>query len=187
MINCKKTSLVFALLMLTQITNCITKRESEQQYEAIMQSLTTDYEYKISIQEKSAHPNSMPTPSEIISDIIESHNFDTGFTRIKTTSEVKDGKTITKIQTWVTKNSSLLTTLNLMLAIAALSVLGYKRNIGLDLAIIGIKIPIIEGLLYEFLIKRNCFERKNQFKDKTDKLEIQRDNILIDKTSALID
>jgi hypothetical protein len=115
MTSYKKISFAFALAMLFQLTNCA---ENNEFIPSRLGILKEKYEY--SVDEKPMQTNKPDRDLIVISDTIQKHATDTGFTRTKVTTKIKDGLLITTTKKWVTKHWSYATFWNTLIAFVAL-------------------------------------------------------------------
>ncbi len=86
--------------------------------EKFPQESTEEFEYLKVIEEKSILKDTENQEPIVSYDTTSQHYFDTGITRKKITIEIKDGKSITTTETWITKKISYITYTNGALAIA---------------------------------------------------------------------
>ena len=102
MTSYKKISFAFALAMLFQLTNCAQNNDANH---TALDILKEKYEYKKDTKEI-AVPANTPDQAPTITYSTKSHADDTGFTRTKITTEIKNGLIITTTEKWLTKHSS---------------------------------------------------------------------------------
>ena len=103
--------------------------------EKFPQESTEEFEYLKIIEEKTVLKDTENQEPIVSYDTTSQHYFDTGITRKKITIEIKDGKSITTTETWITKKPSYLTKMNIAAVstiIGALAIQGILMNIRHD-------------------------------------------------------